>query len=365
MTIYYIMYAIMTAVALIVQYLSKDLKYRSRIICSFGFILVFLILALRHWSMGVDLGYYSIENVGYLQSFEKLNEYSWGEILKMKEYLNYERGYIIFNKFIGSINNNKQFFLGVCAFINMSTIAIYIYKKSYLPLLSWIIFLGLPVFLLFFSGMRQDIAISITILSMYWIEKKRPIPFILTVLFAWLFHKSAILFLIAYPMYYVKLTDLQKFIFALMIPVVFALKVPLFSVLSKLLKDNVETESTGAGMLFLIFSAIYIALLLLNNYHNKKQNELINLFYIACICQAFSGLYSIAIRVGYYFMIYLSIALPNTIYEFQFGNGRRGRNEFVISYMVIFTAFLLFGIYSIKYATWACTNPYVFFWEKP
>lgn len=365
MTIYYILYAIMTVAALIVQYVSKDLKYRSRVICSFGFILVFLILALRHWSMGVDLGYYAIEDVGYVPSFRKLNEYSWGEILKMKEYLNYERGYIIFNKLVGSINSDKQFFLGTCAFINISVVALYIHKKSNLPFLSWIIFLGLPVFLMFFSGLRQSVAISVTMLSMHWVEKKKPIPFILTVLLAWLFHKSAILFLIAYPMYYVKLTDLQKFIFALMIPVVFVLKVPLFSVLSKLLKDNVETESTGAGMLFVIFSAIYIALLLLNNYHNKKQNELINLFYIACICQAFSGLYSIAIRVGYYFMIYLAIALPNTIYEFQFGNGRKGRNEFVISYMVIFAAFLLFGIYSIENATWARTNPYVFFWEKP
>lgn len=365
MTIYYILYAIMTVIAIIVQYISKDLKYRSRIICSFGFILVFLILALRHWSMGVDLGYYAVEEVGYIPSFAKLNEYSWGEILKMKEYLNYERGYIIFNKLVGSINNNKQFFLGVCAFINISVVAVYIHKKSKLPLLSWIIFLGLPVSLMFFSGLRQSVAISITMLSMYWIEKKKPIPFILTILLAWLFHKSAILFLIAYPMYYVNLTDLQKLIFALLIPVVFVLKGPLFAVLSKILKDNAEAETTGAGTLFIIFTAIYIALLLLNNYHNKKQNELINLFYIACLCQAFGGLYPLAMRVGYYFMPYLAIALPNTIYEFRTGNGRRGRNEFIISYMVIFAAFLLFGLYSKKYATWAYTNPYVFFWEKP
>ncbi len=365
MTIYYILYAVMTVIALTVQYISKDLKHRSGIICSLGFISVFLILALRHWSMGNDLGYYAIEDVGYVQSFEKLSTYSWSEILKLKEYLNYERGYIIFNKLVGSINNDKQFFLGVCAFINISVMAFYIYKKSYLPFLSWIIFLGLPVFLMFYSGIRQSVAISITMIAMYWVEKKKPIPFILTVLLAWTFHKTAILFLLAYPMYYVKLTDLQKFIFALMIPVVFVLKGPLFTVLSKLFKEGAETETTGAGTLFVIFSAIYIALLLLNNYHNKKQNELINLFYVACLCQAFSGIYSTAMRVGYYFMVYLVIALPNTIYEFRFGNGRRGRNEFVISYMVIFAAFLLFGIYSIEHTTWACANPYVFFWEKP
>ncbi len=366
MTVYYSVYAIMCFVALISQHMSQNLKYRHKMICIIGFTLIFGILALRHWSMGNDLGFYvpSNENSGYIPSFMKLNTYSWKEILKMKSFLNYEKGYVIFNKLVGSIYCNKQFFLGVCAFINISVTAVTIYRKSRLPLLSWIVFMGLPVFLMFFSGMRQSVAISITMIATHWIEEKKPIKFILTVLLASTFHQSAIVFLIAYPVYHMELTDFRKVVCIVMLPVVYILRGPLFAVLSKIFKDNAEVTSTGAGTLFIVFFAIYITMAIFNSYSKKNPNKMINLFYVACVCQAFSGIYNLAMRVGYYFMIYLIIALPNTVYEFKKQEVRTANQEFILSYTVIFAAFLIFGIYSIANGTWAHTNPYHFFWQS-
>lgn len=364
MTIYYVMYAIICAAACIMQTASKDKKKRNKVICTVGFLCIFLLLALRHWSMGVDLGYYSKETGGYVISFKILNRYSWDKILHLKAFLNYEKGYIIFNKLVGSIHNDKQFFLGVCAFINIAVVAIFINKKSKLPLLSWITFTGLPVFLIFFSGMRQCLAISITMLSTYWIEKKKPIKFVLTVLLAWTFHASSILFLAAYPMYHIKLTDIKKAAFVIMIPAVYMMKGVLFPILSRILKDDVEVENTGAGMLFVIFIGIYLVLIFLNSYTKKKEDGYINLFYIACVCQAFSGLNQLVVRVGYYFMIYLIIALPNTIYGIKDDEKPLGGKAFMIGYAAVFGAFLLYGLSAISAGGWAHTNPYVFFWQK-
>lgn len=365
MAIYYAAYAIICLVALIMQRATNSDKRKNGVICAFGFLIFFLILALRHWSMGVDLGYYSMGESGYIYSFEVLNKYSWADIIKLKEYLNYERGYIIFNKLLGSIWNEKQFLLGVCAFINISVTGVFIYKRSKLPLMSWIVFLGLPSFLMFFSGLRQAIAISITMIAARWIEKKKIVPFVLTVLLAWTFHSSAIVFLLAYPLYYVRLTDLQKLVFAMCIPVVYVLKAPLFTVMSKLFKDNAVIESTGAGTLFIVFFCVYMFLIVSNSYQKKDQNGYINLFYMSCICQAFGGVYSTAIRVGYYFMVYLAIALPNTIYDFKQTGRSTGERDFMLCYTLIFIAFLMFGLYSIKNGSWSCTNPYVFFWQTP
>lgn len=369
MAIYYMTYAMLCLIAIIAQYGSKDLQKRSGAICIFGFIFIFLILALRHWSMGVDLGYYTRNYVGYgggyIPSFERLNQYSWLDIIKMKDFLNYEKGYIIFNKLVGSIHNDKQFLLGVCAFINASVTAVFIYKNSKLPFLSWIVLLGLPVFLMFFSGLRQDLAISITMMSVYWIKKKKIIPFILTVLLASTMHSSAIVFLVAYPMYYVKLTEMQSFIFTLLIPVVYVLKAPLFTVLSKILKENAEMENTGAGTLFVVFFMVYLFLVVSNSQQHKKQSGWINLFYIACICQAFGGIYSTAMRVGYYFMPYLAAALPNTVSDFQYTGKNTEKRDFILSYVFILIAFALFGLYSLSSGSWAKTNPYVFFWQTP
>ena len=50
------------------------------------------------------------------------------------------------------------------------------------------------------SGLRQGIALSICLFSSYYAYKNRYFSFILLVLFATLFHKSAIVFLIVYPL---------------------------------------------------------------------------------------------------------------------------------------------------------------------
>lgn len=365
MTIYYAAYAVMCFIAAVIHYETDNDKRRNNVICTVGFFSFFLILALRHWSMGVDLGYYSLSDSGYMHSFDNLNKYSWSEILKMKSFLNYEKGYVIFNKLIGSIWNNRQFFLGVCAFINISVVSIFICKRSKLPLMSWVVFLGLPSFLMFFSGLRQAIAISITMIAVRWIERKKIIPFVLTVLLSWTFHSSAIVFLLAYPLYYVRLTDVQKMLFALLIPVIYVFKVPLFMVLNKLFKNNAVVENTGAGMLFIVFFCIYLFLVISHSYQKKQQSGYINLFYMACICQAFGGVYDTAMRVGYYFMVYLVVALPNTIEDFKNTERGTGRRDFMLSYTLIFIAFALFGLYSIANGSWSCTNPYVFFWQMP
>lgn len=366
MTIYYIAYATLCLIALIMQHETKDNKRRSGVICSVGFMIFFIILALRHCYMGVDLGctYTGISmNGGYIDSFERLNKYSWGEILTMKEFLNYERGYIIFNKLVGSIYNNRQFFLGVCAFINMLVTAVFIHKRTKLPLMAWMVFLGLPVFLMPFSGLRQAIAISITMISAQWIEKKKIVPFALAVLLASMFHYTAFIFLLAYPMYYVKLTELQKTVFAMLIPVIYIIKAPLYMIVGRLFKDNVAVVDTGAGMLFFVFFLIYMFLIVSNSYQRKDQNGYINLFYVACVCQAFGGVSQGAMRVGFYFMPYLAVVLPNTIYDFKNMDTSTSKRDFMLSYTLIFIAFLLFGLHSISNGSWARSNPHVFFWQ--
>ena len=105
---------------------NKDKQKKSFTITAF--LLIFLLIALRHQSMGIDLGYFS-KKIGYLTSFDILNSYSWNEIFELDNWLNYERGYIIFNKIVGTINNNRQFFLGASAFVSLLPIFLYIGKK--------------------------------------------------------------------------------------------------------------------------------------------------------------------------------------------------------------------------------------------
>jgi len=356
MQVYYYTYFIIYALDTLLGYVIEDEKKRKTFFCTIaGAIFVFL-LGLRHPSMGWDLGYY-LKNTGYLFSFDYLNTCSLGEVLKMDEFLNYERGYIIFNKLVGMIYNDWQFLLFVCAVISLVPIFFYIKRRSTLPLLSVVIFIGLPVFFISYSGLRQAIAIALTVWSVKYIEEKRKLPFIVTILFASLFHKTSIVFLVAYPIYYIRMSDMWKLITVLSLPVVFVFRGPLFSVLSKILKDNAYADDNGAITLFLVFCAVYIYLILLNKKFDESQNGVVNLFYVACVCQAFGGIYQTAMRVGYYFMIYLIIALPNTITQ------NKNKQEYQTNYLLVLIAFLVFGLYSIRTSTWAMAYPYYFFWE--
>lgn len=363
MKIYYLFYTILLIYSFSISQNNRiEQKKQNRNVCILGFGMLFVLLALRHTSMGIDL-YKRNSDSGYLPSFKELNTYTWKKVLMLKEYINYEKGYIIFNKLIGSIYNHEQFFLGACAFVSFLPIAVYIYKRSKIPLLSICVFVGLPVFLMYFSGIRQCIAIGLTVVSMFFIEKKLKIPFILTVLLAAQFHYTSIIFLVAYPLYYVRLQTLTKLIFVTLLPIIFIIRRPLFSVLSKLFKDDAETAATGAGTLFIVFCLIYLFLIFFNDSEDRKQNGLINLCYVACVCQAFSGIYQLAMRVGYYFMIYMIISIPNTISNMK-DKGVSEKREYILSYMILLFFFVIYGLSAISKSTWAMANPYYFFWQE-
>lgn len=356
MTVYYLTYASLIVANLIFSKLKIDEKKQKGVFCAFFFIVITCLLGLRHQCMGVDLGYGY--NNGYLASFDKINALSWSQVIKLDQYLNYEKGFIVFNKIVGSIYNDRQFYLMTCAFVTFLPIALYINRKSELPLLSAIIYMGLPVFLMSYSGLRQSIAIGITVFSMIFVEKKKIFPFILTVIFATTFHYSSMAFFIAYFLYYIRLNDLYKMICVLVVPGIYILKVPIFKVISKIFKESAAIEETGAFIFFAVIYLIYIFLILFKNDENKEIDGVINLFYVAVICQIFGSINNLAQRVGYYFMVYAAIAVPSTILNLK------NKGERKLMYVVVLLAFVIFGLWCIKSPSWYMSYPYYSFWSE-
>lgn len=353
---YYFLYFLIFFLSWLFEHKMMTEEKRRRWFICLCFIAIYLILALRHESMGIDLGYW-YRNSGYLYSFDQLNSCSWYEILTMKSYLNYEKGYIIFNKLVGSIFCNHQFFLTVCAAINILPFMDLVMRKSKIPLLSVLIFLGLPIFTACFSAIRQCLAFSITTYSLRYIEDKKKFKFFLAVFLASTFHSSAWVFLAAYPIYHYRAGNLSRNMSIVILPFVYLFRGPLFSVLSKLFKDNAEITNTGAWELLAAFILIYIYLLVFSKDADEEQNGLINLFYVSCICQIFSGVFNIAARVGWYFMAYAIIAIPNTVML------QKRKSESQIMAVLVMLAFAAFGLYCLSQRSWTLTNPYIFFWQ--
>ena len=354
MAIYLVIYSLIGALPLLFTKLFSEKEKRNKWYAWIGFIFIFLVLALRHQSMGVDLGYDS--NTGYLAAFDKIARFSWKEAFQVDVY-NYERGYILFNKLISSIWNNRQFFLAVCAFISIVPVAFVVYKKSKDSIFSYFIYLGLPSFLMAFSGLRQSIAMGICFLSFLFIEDKKWVKFIITVLVASLFHYSAIIFLIAYPLYHINIGFKGRIFSLILLPVIFVLRFPLFSVLSKIFKEDAVPDNNGALTLLLVFCLIYVFCFFFAK-KDKQINGLLNLFYIACCCQIFGNIYSTAMRVGYYFMPFAILLEPPIVNEMNDEKNVRAGVK-----IAILIAFIAFGLFSFYTSSWAGTYPYYWFWS--
>ena len=359
---YYIAYSFMTLSAIWLNRGNRSLNPKNKqTYCVIFAIIWIVLLGLRHPAMGIDLGVSS--GYGYIGQFEYIQSLDIKETFTITVQ-NYEPGYIIFNKLISYISSDPQWLIFCVATISVISSCLFISKNSELPFLSSIIYLGLPSFLINYSGLRQSLAISITILSYELVKRKKLLWFIITVLFATSFHASAVVFLIAYPLYHVNLNKGMQIASIFILPITFLLRVPLFNVLSKILKKDAEIDNNGAFFLFAVFSAVYIFIILFSNRNDPKSNGLRNLYFFACFCQAFSGIYSTALRVGYYFLIYLAALLPQLINSNYYSSDRfEYKRNSILIYLLIIMCFFAFGIYSISSASWAMSNPHFFYWQ--
>ena len=183
---YIISYVIIFITAFVVRKAKISESKRNMWIATISFLTLTILLGLRHPSMGVDLGYQS--EIGYLASHKVISNMSWKTVLELRSFLNYEKGYVVFCKLIGCISDDAQLFLFVCSAASFFSIFHIIEKYSPNPTLSVYIYMGVPVFLAHFSALRQILAISLCVYSIKFIENKKPIKFIVTVLIASLFH---------------------------------------------------------------------------------------------------------------------------------------------------------------------------------
>ena len=356
MTIYVCFYMVTFISSIIEKSREKILSgYGFKITAFSGFVYLWLLFSLRHESMGTDLGYLS--SYGYLAGFETISSMDLKDLLAWKAYLNYEVGFVFLNKIVGSVWCNRQFYLCIMALIQLFPIYLVIKDKSKDAFLSYAILTGLQSFLILFSGMRQAIAIGICFYLLKYIENKQFIKFLIGVFIASLFHFSAIVYIVSYFIYRIQISDKIRDVSLLLVLFTFAFKEKIFLLFAPLLKDNVSIVDTGAGNLALIYIIIYIFIYKFFPSKEEVYCGYLNLFFIACLVQIFGSVSNIAGRIGFYFSPVLCLLIPYIIEKQKFAY-----NKLIMKAIVAFV-FIIYALYSIEVATWACSYPYYFFWE--
>jgi hypothetical protein len=96
--------------------------------------------------------------------------------------------------------------------------------------LAIVMFLNIGLFSIYFSALRQVIAVGFGVIAYKFTKEKKLLLFLLMVLVATLFHKSAFILVLMYPLYHAKLKWISSLITAsVSVLIVYIFRVPTFS----------------------------------------------------------------------------------------------------------------------------------------
>ena len=334
---------------------SIDYEKKNRQSLFIFFFLLAVIVGLRHQNVGNDTR-------NYIYYFEQYSEKTWLELSKMSV----EFGFAYFNKFVSIFTQVVNMFFLVTAFVTFAMIYITYKRLCTDSSLTIVLYVTMSTFVMAFSGIRQMLAIGLGFVAYELTRNKKLIPFILMVVLAITVHTSAFMLLFMYPIYHAKITKKWLYIVVPVITLIFVFNNQIFSTLSMLLETFTEynTSKTDTGayamlILFVIF-AVFAFLIPDEAALDKETIGLRNFLLFSLVLQMFAPLHSLAMRMNYYYIIFIPLLIPKII---KARSERWGQIAiFARHIMVVF--FLVYFFYNAYVGD---NNlhvfPYKFFWE--
>lgn len=320
------------------------------------FSLFFFLLCLRDVSVGTDL-------LSYLPFFHNISSVRLSEAIT--DYT-FEIGYTLFNWILNRIMPSDRLLVFWCALIPIFAVCYLYTNESGYALVAISVFLISPLFSFFFSGLRQSIAIAIIALSFFQIKGKHPIRFIGFVAFACLFHKSAMIFLFAYPIYWIRMDArilpvllVTELILVFANSIIFRFAMQFMPVVYQLRYS--EIESTGAYTALILYTVFLLyCFLMTTDDVDSDFNGMRNFLVIAILIQCFAPIHNIAMRFGYYFILFVPVVMSRVSFFCRSGFARLVK----LSRFVLVVFFFGYFFYNLVYgADVLRIYPYMFFFE--
>ena len=355
-------YFLLAALPILVRMISKNYRitagtrvlHETRSASIDVFMLLFLILiALR----GLDCGN---DTRQYLRLF---NEYNTHSFISLFTRYDREFGYKLLNWLVGSITGNYQVLLAVAAVICVCPVWYFYKRNSENQLLTIALFLTVAPYMLFFSGIRQAIAIAMGIPAWYAARNKKLLWFLVIVALATQFHSSAFMLLALYPLYHARITKRWLWFVLPCMAAVYVFRSVIFNFLFALLwKEYGLTKETGATtiLLLLLMFGLYSYILPEEKDLDADTVAMRNLLLLSIVLQIFALMHPLSMRMNYYFLIFVPILIPRIASRSKKQFAQIGQLS-VIVMSVFFMCYFLYGVITDNDAL--NIYPYVPFWE--
>lgn len=338
-------YLSLTFIMILLGNIAEKNRSFSPIVLS---LLLYSIVFGCRWGVGVDYFNY-LEAYLYSQISDNLPS----------SYSRWEGGFVILTKlFSSSLDLHYSIYFGIIAYFQIFLFFFRLRREYYIfPLLTFTFMFGCN-WLTFSNGLRQILAVSIFFYSIPYLANRRYLNYIIAIIIASLFHKSAILLLVL-PLLplnsnFFSKRNFQILLLFLAVSFVFiGTKFNIFEYLNQFILimgydyyeggSNAETSEIVIGAGFFITLISYF-IMIFNSENVKKAIPykyyylIYNLFFIGVIIKyMFLGILLI-VRINYYFIILDFVVGAFTLY-YLFKNHKLFQGLTLLSlYVLIFVA---------------------------
>lgn len=342
-----------------VFFLSRTLARKDpRLFCVIGMgFCLFLFGALRSWMVGSDTWNYF---AGYVHDAD----------MDYVHLITYYQGrdplFHIFQRALSEISASPQYFAAVVSAIVAAGFSYFAYNQKGNVLLIYIMFVTFRLYAFTLSGLRQALAMSIVFVAYVFLQQnKKLIYFLGLVLLASLFHQSALIFIIAYPLVKYKKTNVVALGTIGLGVINTFLGGSIAATMSSLIfKSRFEGYmlndfTFGASTTFLLYIVMFIVV-----YANKNKMTSIDPAFPASLRILCAGImFSILgqslpnlFRVSYYFIFPLFSLFGFALYSSMSNRQRTPLIAFIV---------IALSLQYIVLDTGGGVNNYEFFWENP
>ncbi|EIQ0364675.1 EpsG family protein [Escherichia coli] len=263
---------------------------------------------------------------------------------------NIEIGYTYINNILKGLSFNVLLLL--VASLSFLFISIFTYEFVFYKLIFLLVYFSDLFFYLNLSGMRQGIALALTLFSTFFIVRKKFVCFVITIIIACLFHKTAIFFILAYFVQYFKASFRNILLGAILSLAISTLFLGITDVASqlgyfrdiKLYTDQSYNDIYTLGDYIIGGIKRIMPLLLLLSVvrlKNLESNIFVKLYLVGLLCYfaLYQSFPDVAVRLSLYFLVFDAV-----IYNYIFVYCKK--NSMKMAYMLvvfILTAYKVYG----------------------
>lgn len=309
---------------------------------------IFFLFVFRYKTVGSD-------TIGYVKFFQStVRQYSFQQLV-VEGLMRSEIGYRLYVKLISLFTKSYTVYFIINGIIIFGTLIRFSLKYTKNPFVFFFLFITLGTYSFIETGLRQALAMSICLWAVDFIKDKKPIRFILLVAFAYFFHKSAMIFLLTYPLCQIKKLDWITFAY-IILTVFLAVNFTAFQgVFNSILGYDYSIEETGNGGIFLLFISV-MAVYTIYIMYNKPKNELegqsviVNLAMLTVVFWVLRLISRTAERISYYFIFGLYTYFSQAV------NYDKDKLSSLLKWLLILGCLVLFVYRNVGIG-------YLFFWQ--